>query len=167
MRRLDGQRLERLEPLAAQALAAIETTGWGEGEGAPALVVDALLEAMFLMAVADGVVQEEEIRQFARSCERLLGDVTEGDVEGMFMAWAGGLAEDGWEARMRSISGTVAGTDLAELAFRLAVALAVVDDRLVREEADGIEIMAQALGIDPERSRRIVREVHAEIVGPR
>ena len=139
-----------------------------EGALAPG-AVDALLEAMFLMAVADGDMSEPEVRQFARSCEQMLGDleISEGDLEGMFAQFASGVAEEGWEARMRAIAATVAGTELGELSFRLAVAIALVDDRVADGEASAIETMAQALGIDPERSQVLVGEIYGELFGPR
>ncbi len=162
MRKLDD-RLDRMEPLAALALAVAEG-GEGGAFGASG-VIEALLEAMFLMAIADGEVCEEEIRQFARSCERLLGEITEGDVEGMFLQWASLVAEEGWERRMRAIAGAAAGTPLAEPAFRLSVAIALADERVASEEVDGIDLMAQALGIDPGRSQEIMREVQEELFG--
>lgn len=159
VRRFDNNEFERLTPLAAELLSSAEL----RDESAPAGVIDALLEAMFLMAVADGEVHEAEVRQFARTCERLLGEVTEADVEGMFLHWAGEMAEEGWEPRMRNIAGAVAGTELGKLAFRLAVAMAIADERITYEEAEGIELMAQALGIDPDLSHAIFEEVKAEI----
>ena len=64
--------LDRLAPLAALALASID-----EVDGAEGHAVDALLEAMFLLSIADGDLADEELAQLARGCRRLLGDAVD------------------------------------------------------------------------------------------
>jgi tellurite resistance protein len=157
---LDEAQIDRLAPLAAVTLASVEGAG-------VALAVDALLEAMFLLAVADGDLEEEELRHLARACKRLLGPLVEADLEGLFLHWASSLAEEGWERRMRAISASVSGTPLAEPAFRLAVLVALADGRVSPDEADGIDLMAQALGIRPDSAARIVQDVVRELAGAR
>lgn len=146
--------LDRLAPLAALALASID-----EVDGAEGHAVDALLEAMFLLSIADGELVDEEMVQLARGCRRLLGDSIDADLEGLFLQWSAAVADEGWENRMRATAATVVGTPLAEPAFRLAVAVALADGRIVLGEADGLDTMAQALGIEPDDASRIVQDV--------
>ncbi|MCS6902431.1 MAG: tellurite resistance TerB family protein [Myxococcales bacterium] len=153
--------LERLAPLAAVALAAVEDAGTTEA------ALDALLEAMFLLALADGELDEEEVRQMAGACKRLLGPLVEADLEGLFLYWSAAIAEEGWERRMRRISAEVAGTALAEPAFRLAVLVALADGRIAPDEAEGIDLMAQALGIRPDSAAHIVQDVVRNLFGAR
>lgn len=161
MPELGEARLDRLAPLAAVALASVEDAGGAE------TALDALLEAMFLLAIADGDLDEEEVRHLARACKRLLGPLVEADLEGLFLHWSAAIADEGWERRMRSISSAVAGTALAEPAFRLAVLVALADGRMDPGEADGIDLMAQALGIRPDAAANIVQDVVRDLSGAR
>ncbi len=161
MPRLGEEQLSRLAPLAAVALAS------AEGAGAEGHVIDALLEAMFLLAVSDGDLDESEVRHLAQACKRLLGSTVEADLEGLFLQWSAAIAEEGWERRMRAISATVANTELAGPAFRLAVVVALADGRIAPDEADGIDLMAQALGIRPDIAGRIVQDVVRDLNGSR
>lgn len=160
MRRLPRDSWGHLGPLAARAVATAD-------EQAETGVIESLLEAMFLMAIADGSVCEDEVREFARACRELLGDITEGDIEGMFLQWAEAVAEEGWERRLRAIASSVAGTDLAEPAFRLAVAIALADHRVAVAEADGIDLMAQALGLETDEAQLIVQQIHRDLEASR
>lgn len=162
MPRLDEQQIERLVPLAVVALASAEEAGRAESH-----VIDALLEAMFLLAVADGDLAENEVRHLARACKRLLGDAIEADLEFLFLQWSASIAEEGWERRMRSIASSVVGTELAVPAFQLAVVVALADGRIAPDEADGIDLMAQALGIRPDTAGQIVQDVVRDLSGPR
>lgn len=161
MPELDEAQIDRLAPLAAVALASVEDAQGTE------IAIDALLEAMFLLAIADGDLDDEEIRHLARACKRLLGPLVEADLEGLFLQWSSAIAEEGWELRMRAISSTVAGTPLAEPAFRLAVLVALADGRIAPDEADGIDLMAQALGIRPDIAAKIVQDVVRDLSGAR
>lgn len=161
MPELDEVQMDRLAPLAAMTLASIEGTVGIEA------AVDSLLEAMFLLAIADGDLDDEEIRHLARACKRLLGPWVEADLESLFLHWSTAIAEEGWEARMRAVSSIVIRTPLAEPAFRLAVLVALADGRIAPDEAEGIDLMAQALGIRPDIAARIVQDVVCDLSGPR
>lgn len=158
---LGEAQLDRLAPLAAVALASVEDAGGTE------VALDALLEAMFLLAITDGDLDEGEVKHLARASKRLLGPLVEGDLEGLFLHWSAAIAEEGWERRMRRIAGEVAGTALAEPAFRLAVLVALADGRIAADEAEGIDLMAQALGIRPDSAAHIVQDVVRDLTGAR
>ena len=153
--------LDRLAPLASLALSSIDEVSGAEGQA-----VDALLEAMFLLSIADGDLGDEELVQMARGCRRLLGDSVDADIEGRFLQWSAAVADEGWEQRMRSIAASVVDTPLAEPAFRLAVAVALADGRIVPGEADGLDTMAQTLGIMPDAASRIVQDVVRHLASP-
>lgn len=125
----------------------------------------AVLEAMFLMAAVDGDVSEVEIRELARACRPLVGDVSSGDVEGMLLSMHAVLAEEGWERRARSIGGALAGSAVAELAYSLAVRVALADDYVVGVESDAMDTLADALGLDLDRRGALLREAYDELFG--
>ena len=149
MHKLDDERL-------AAALAAAEEAGTDRG---------AVLEAMFLMAAADGEVSEVEIAQFASRCGPLVGEVAPSEVEGMFLEWGAALEEEGWERRVRSVGKALVGTPLAEVAFRAAVAVALADDYVVGAESHAMDVLAEALGIGLDEAHGVVREVYDELFG--
>lgn len=157
MPRAGAESMVRLTTMASAQVA-------GRAEG---YVAEGLLEAMFLLAVADGDLDDEEVRQLARACEALLGDAVEANLEPLFLQWSSAIAEEGWEPRMRTIAASVAGTELADPAFRLAVVVALADGRMLPDEADGIDLMAQALGIRPDAAAQIVQDVVRNLPGLR
>jgi uncharacterized tellurite resistance protein B-like protein len=125
--------------------------------------IEAILEVMFLMAAVDGEVSEEEIRQFAQSCEPLVGEMTEADVEGTLVGMSGLLAEEGWDRRARQVGAVLQPSAFRELAFRMAVAVAMVDDYVAGAEAAAIDTLAGSFGIDPERASQLMRAVYKDL----
>lgn len=160
MRNLEDANVERISILAADVSAAIQS----EGDASPD-EVEAILEAMFLMAVVDGEVSDVEIRQFARSCEPLVGELTEGDVEGTLLTMAGTLADEGWPRRAAHVGQVLARSPLKERAFRLAVAVAMIDDYVANAEAAAIDTLSNAFGFEPEHSDALVKQVYGELFG--
>jgi tellurite resistance protein len=144
MQELDDAQIAHLAPLASTA-------------GAHAAD---LVEAMFLMAAADGEISEVEIRTLARSCSRLGLSLTEAELEAKMHALHTAIEKDGWETRVSAVGKALSGTALAETAYRLAVSVALADDYVVGEEMNAMDTLAAALGIDSDRSHVILREVH-------
>jgi hypothetical protein len=160
MRNFEDADVVRISSLAADVSVAAQ----GAAEVTPEQV-EAVLEAMFLMAVVDGEVSEIEIRQFARSCEPLVGEVSEGDVEGTLMTMAGTLADEGWPKRVEAVGKVLAGSAVRDQAFRLAVAVALVDDYVANAEAAAIDALSSALSLGAEHSDALVKQVYGELFG--
>lgn len=150
--------MQELDERRRAALAARATGVSDDAKGA-------VLEAMFLMAAVDGDVSEVEIRELARACKPLVGDVSNGDVEGMLLSMHATLAEEGWERRAKSIGQAIAGGPVAELAYSLAVRVALADDYVVGVESDAMDALADALGIDLDRRGELLREAYDELFG--
>lgn len=144
MHELDEAKIAHLAPLAG-------TSG--------ARAAD-IVEAMFLMASADGDISEVEIQTFARSCSKLGLPLTASDLEAKMHALHTAIEKEGWEARVAAVGKALAGTELAETAYRLAVSVALADDYVVGEEMNAMDTLAAALGLDSDRSHAILREVH-------
>lgn len=150
MRPLEQERTAKLKELAARV---------------PAEKLFPVVEAMFLMAAVDGDVSQAEARELGRSLAPLFGSLSEGDVEGLLADHAARLDEDGWETRVAAVAKDVRGTELAEVAYRLAVSVALADDFVVGAESQAMDEMADAFGVDQDRAHALVREVYDELFG--
>jgi hypothetical protein len=158
MRQLSAARIEKLKHMS-EGSALDETSGVPEDE-APLI-----LEAMFLMSAVDGDVSAEEVEQFAGAIEPLLGDVTEADVEGLLSEMSGALEDEGWEQRSRKIAKGLRTKRARETAFRLATAVAFVDDSVAEAESSALDALALSFDISSERVHEIMSEVHRELFG--
>ena len=128
----------------------------------------AILEAMFLMAAVDGEVAEDEAGQLAASVQAIV-DTSGGrvnlDLEPVLEELAADLKRDGWKARLDTLATRLISDESRSFAFRLAAAVAFVDDHVVHAEAAAIDALAAALGLDPDDSQRILAEVQDELFG--
>jgi tellurite resistance protein len=120
---------------------------------------------MFLMAAADGEVSPEEMQHFAGSIESLVEGASEADLDGMLAEMGALLEEEGWERRSRAVAKALKGKPGAEIAFRLATAVAFVDDAVAPEESDALDEMAMAMDISSDRAHEIMSEVHRDLFG--
>jgi hypothetical protein len=139
-----------------------------DAERARADEFEAILEAMFLMAAVDGEVAADEVGQLAASVQAIV-DTTAGKLKldlGPAMEELGArLARDGWKARLDTLAKRLASAESRTFAFRLAAAVAFVDDNVVHAEAAAIDALAGALGIPADDSQRILGEVQEELFG--
>jgi hypothetical protein len=137
-------------------------------ERAQADEFSATLEAMFLMAAVDGSVSEPEIARVRSSFEDLVvaeGDATRLDFESLLDGFRRSLESDGWQARLGSVASRIPTTDGRALAFRLAAAVAFVDDQVESAEAAGIEALAAAFGLNADQSQELLRKAFDELFG--
>jgi hypothetical protein len=139
-----------------------------DAERAKADEFEAILEAMFLMAAVDGQIADDEVGQLAASVQAIL-DTTGGKLKldlGPAMDELGArLARDGWKGRLETLAKRLASEESRTFAFRLAAAVAFVDDNVVHAEAAAIDALAGALGIPADDSQRILGEVQEELFG--
>jgi tellurite resistance protein len=154
MRHLSQQRVESLDRMQKRAALSLEDA---VAEG------PFVLEAMFLMAAADGEVSADEIERFADSLGSIVPGASEADVERMLGEMSGLLEDEGWDRRARAVASALKGRPGAELAFRLATAVAFVDDSVHDAESSALDEMAMAMGITHERANQIMVEVHDEL----
>ena len=154
MRELSAERIDKLKAMS-------EGAGLDEG-GSDA---SSILEAMFLMAAADGEVSPEEMQHFASSMESIMEGASEADLEGTLAEMSALLEEEGWEKRSRAVAKALKGKPAAEIAFRLATAVAFVDDAVAAEESNALDEMAMAMDISNDRAHEIMSEVHSELFG--
>jgi tellurite resistance protein len=156
MRQLTDEKVETLNRMQLRAALSLEEA---VAEG------PFILEAMFLMAASDGEVTHEEIGRFADSVGTIVSGASEADVERMLGEMSGLLADEGWDRRARAVARALKGKPGAELAFRLATAVAFIDDSVADAESSALDEMAMTMGISAERAHAIMSEVHDELFG--
>src|SRR5258708_38270467 len=88
----------------------------GAGVGDGGSDASSILEAMFLMAAADGEVSPEEMQHFADSMDAIVEGASEADLEGMLAEMSALLEEEGWERRSRAVARDLKGKPAAEIA---------------------------------------------------
>jgi tellurite resistance protein len=127
----------------------------------------ATVEAMFLMAAADGHVAEDEIGQLSASIEAIADRqvLDRLELHRLLAELDRVLARDGFEARLADVARRIRTDDGRAYAFRLAAGVAFVDDVVEHAEAAAIEAFAAALDIDADESQATLREVYAELFG--
>jgi hypothetical protein len=156
MRHLSNERAETLHRIRDRAELSLEEA---VTEG------PFILEAVFLMAAADGEVSTDEIERFADSVASVVPGASDADVERMLREMSDLLEDEGWDRRVRAVAAELKGKPSAALAFRLATAAAFVDDSVAEAESHALDEMAQGMGISHERAHAIMSEVHRELFG--
>jgi hypothetical protein len=139
-----------------------------EAERARADEFEAILEAMFLMAAVDGEIAPDEIGQLAASVQAIVdtnGGKLQLDLGPAMDELAARLERDGWKVRLDTLAKRLPTEESRSFAFRLAAAVAFIDDNVVHAEAAAIDALAAALGIPADDSQRILGEVQDELFG--
>jgi tellurite resistance protein len=122
---------------------------------------DAICEAMFLMAKADGTLDTSETDTLRGAIRELSeGSVRSAHIAKMLEGAEARLAKDGLEARIRAVAERLsADPGSAEAAFVLAAAIAFADDAIADEENDMLNAFADALGIDADQANALLDEM--------
>jgi tellurite resistance protein len=129
------------------------------GPIANAAHAEAFLELAYLMTAADGRFTEEERRAYGQILMRVRG--TPGDIDATVQRFAreGGDAKE----RIRTLGPTLP-IELRESVFKIAIALALVDDDASPHEDALMHVYFEALGLDPARAELLAKE--ARNLGP-
>lgn len=127
----------------------------------------AIVEIMFLMAAVDGDVSDEELQELRASIEALADMRAAGlRLEETLIELGEKLAAEGWKRRLEDACSRLRTPDARAFAFRLAAAVAFVDDFVAHAEAAAIDALARALGLEKAASQAILRDVHETLFGP-
>ncbi len=130
--------------------------------------VEPLAETMFLMMAADGKLTTEE-HDAVRGAIRGLTDnvLRTGTINVMLDNYQGRLDSEGREERLHQIAETISEeASEAEGAFALAAAVALADDDIAEEENAFINLLAEWLGIAPDRSRELLDQLEDDDAEP-
>jgi tellurite resistance protein len=139
----------------------------GGGEEVPPEVLarfDGLCEAMFLMASADGSLEEAEIDTVRGALRELSdGTVRSTHVVAMVRGAQQRIAAEGRQARIKAVGAHLKqDVDTAESAFVCAAAVAFADDEIEESENEVLNELADALGIDGERAEALLDEMQGD-----
>jgi len=137
-------------------------------EHAEADELDATIEAMFLMAAVDGAVAGQEVAQLAATMQAILdtGDRKEAiDVDSTLVDLSRRLERDGWTVRIDEVARRLRTEEARSFAFRLAAAVAFVDDHVAHAEAAAIDALAAALSLPNDVSQQILHDVRDTLFG--
>jgi hypothetical protein len=140
----------------------------GDAEHAQADELDATVEAMFLMAAVDGAVAGQEVAQLAATMQAML-DTQERpgafDLDATLTTLSRLLERDGWTARLDEVARRLRSEESRSFAFRLAAAVAFVDDHVAHAEAAAIDALAAALSLSSDVSQQILHDVRDTLFG--
>ena len=121
----------------------------------------ALVEAMFLVMLADGRVKNVE-RDVLRGALRVLSNdrVRSTHMESMLDVAARSVAEEGADERLDVVISKIKDDKArAEIAYVLAAAVAAADDVIVPEEQAILNRLAEGLGIDEARANALLADL--------
>lgn len=121
---------------------------------------DAICEAMYLMAKADGKLDPTEADTLRGAIRELSdGTVRSVHIQKMMEGAEARLAKEGLEARIKGVAAQLHGDPgTAEAAFALAAAVAFADNEIADEENDMLNSFAEALGIDEDQANALLDE---------
>jgi tellurite resistance protein len=117
---------------------------------------EAFLELAYLMTAADGKFTDDERRAFGQIITRVRG--APGDVDGVVQQFARNAGDA--KERIRAIGPTLP-IELRESAFKIAIALALVDDDASPHEDALMHVFFEALGLDPARAEALAAEARS------
>jgi len=127
---------------------------------------DTLLELAFLVTAADGRLAAEEAAAFRDLLGRVRGaTASDDDVAILYQRFTVALEGSTCEARVRQVAPRLP-SELRESAFRVALALALIDRDASPHEDALIEALFQSLALDEARAEDIAREVRSALSPP-
>lgn len=125
-----------------------------------------LLELAFLVTQADGKLAKEEAWAFRDLFERVSGKApTDDQIAALYTKFTERLAGSSCADRVKVVAPKLP-TDLREPAFRVALALALIDRDASPQEDELIEVLFQSLGLDALRAEAVAAEVRAALSPP-
>jgi tellurite resistance protein len=128
---------------------------------------DTLLELAFLVTAADGRLEPEEAAAFRELMTRVRGQaVTDTEVSALYQQFTSQLEGSTCIDRVRAVAPKLPA-DLREPAFRVAMALALIDRDASPHEDDLIEALFQSLQLDGDRAEALAKEVRVALSPPR
>lgn len=127
---------------------------------------DVLLELAFLVTAADGKLAAEEAVAFRDLVTRVRGKSTSDDEIGaLYTRFTKQLEGTTCADRVKLVAPKLPD-DLRESAFRVALALALIDRDASPQEDDLIDTLFHSLGLEESRAEAVAKEVRAALSPP-
>ena len=128
---------------------------------------DALLELAFLVTAADGRLAAEEAAAFRDLMGRVRGKVvTDEEVGALYQRFTSQLEGSTCADRVRAVAPKLPA-EHREAAFRVGLALALIDRDASPHEDDLMEVLFQSLALDPTRAEAVAAEVRSALSPPK
>ena len=127
---------------------------------------DTLLELAFLVTAADGCLAAEEAIAFRELLGRVRGrPATDEEVAGLYTRFTGQLEGRTCADRVKVLAPKLP-QDLREPAFRVALALALIDRDASPHEDALIDVLFHSLQLDLDRAEALAKEVRVALSPP-
>ncbi len=131
-----------------------------------ARLFEAIVEGAYLVASADGVIDESERHTFEKVVAAASGGiVTEEQVQALVGDLADELEEDGLDKRLRAIAERASKRPQAEEVLRIAALLAQVSENVSDVEHDVLVKLAQACNLAPTEVDSAIEDVKKSLAG--
>lgn len=127
---------------------------------------DTLLELAFLVTAADGKLAAEEAAAFAELMQRVRGRaVTSDEIGAVYARFTEALDGSSCVERVKAVAPKLP-SDLREAAFRVALALALIDRDASPHEDALIDVLFRSLELDLDRAEALAKEVRVALSPP-
>jgi len=127
---------------------------------------DALLELAFLVTAADGRLAAEEAAAFRDLMGRVRGKaVTDDEVGALYARFTAQLEGSTCADRVKAVAPKLP-PELRESAFRVALALALIDRDASPHEDELVDVLFHALSLDLDRAEALAKEVRVALSPP-
>jgi tellurite resistance protein len=123
--------------------------------------LQALIEAMFLAATADGEFAPEESLQFSATIEALTDkQIDRASIQKRVAELSALLKKEGRPARLSAVAQRLPAGMGRETALILAAAITASDGQVVERENDLLADLAEALEVPQTRATELIAKVH-------
>ncbi len=151
--------IAHLSPLARQLRSSILPGG-----GDPAMLFNAIIEAGYLVAAADGSVDQTEIDTIKKAVTTLTeGEMTPGDIDALIDDMVDLRKTEGEEQRCQAVGRILREARAGEEGVYLAAAIAYVSAGLSEPELTVMEKVARHAGLSTAQLAAIATSVRDEI----
>lgn len=135
-----------------------------EAENAQVMeLFSAMLEATYLVAVADGDLSEDETGIMVRGFYNLTeGQVDEGTIQDMMSGIASCLAEEGQSARIDYVASVIQDDAIRDAVFVVASAVAWTDAGINVKQGLAIRALGKAFGYDENKHQQLLAQGRRE-----
>lgn len=156
---IDTQTVRRLRDALIDSGRLTAAGGTGASDAAINRVAP-FVETMYLVMVADGHDDEDEIAVIRGAMRTLAGDsLADADFDGLLRDCGERLQAQGVQGRLQAIGQRIGGDRLErETGFSLAAAVALADNRVAAEESSLLASIAEWYGLSTRRSQEILRQ---------
>jgi len=123
-----------------------------------------IVEAGFLMAAADGQLEEEELAVVAGAIAGMIDGASEEDITAILEQADELLGRDGWDARCEKVGKLLSNKEeAADAAMRIVALVYLCDQESTDEWDDAWYALGEALGYDSDEADEVYSEIEEEL----